>query len=54
MVNVYSADFALGARIRSLREVRGLSTQAFAGAIGVSWQQVEEYEVAQASCRRRC
>src|SRR5690349_8164079 len=37
-------DVAVGARIRLARKMRGRSQQALAGAIGVSFQQVQKYE----------
>ena len=37
-------DIAVGARIRLLRKVRGLSQQALAEAAGVTFQQVQKYE----------
>lgn len=37
-------DVAVGARIRLLRKVRGMSQQALAEAIGVTFQQIQKYE----------
>jgi transcriptional regulator with XRE-family HTH domain len=37
-------DIAVGARIRLLRKVRGMSQQALAEAIGVTFQQIQKYE----------
>jgi transcriptional regulator with XRE-family HTH domain len=37
-------DIAVGARIRVLRKVRGLSQQALADAAGVTFQQIQKYE----------
>ncbi len=37
-------DIAVGARIRVLRKVRGLSQQALAEVIGVTFQQIQKYE----------
>ena len=37
-------DVAVGARIRLLRKVRGLSQQALAEAAGVTFQQIQKYE----------
>ncbi|HEX2800661.1 MAG TPA: helix-turn-helix transcriptional regulator [Phenylobacterium sp.] len=37
-------DIAVGARIRLLRKVRGLSQQALAEAAGVTFQQIQKYE----------
>ena len=37
-------DIAVGARIRLLRKVRGLSQQALADAAGVTFQQIQKYE----------
>ncbi|RAK60951.1 transcriptional regulator [Phenylobacterium hankyongense] len=37
-------DVAVGARIRLLRKVRGLSQQALADAAGVTFQQIQKYE----------
>jgi len=37
-------DLAVGARIRLLRKVRGLSQQALAEAAGVTFQQIQKYE----------
>ena len=37
-------DIAVGARIRLLRKVRGVSQQALAGAAGVTFQQIQKYE----------
>src|SRR3954462_3839320 len=37
-------DVAVGARIRLLRKVRGLSQQALAQAAGVTFQQIQKYE----------
>ena len=39
-----SVDVAVGARIRLLRKVRGLSQQALAEAAGVTFQQMQKYE----------
>lgn len=38
------ADVAVGARIRLLRKLRGLSQQALADATGVTFQQIQKYE----------
>lgn len=37
-------DRAIGARIKALRKVRGLSQTALATALGVTFQQVQKYE----------
>src|SRR5437762_9489871 len=37
-------DVAVGARIRLLRKVRGLSQQALAESAGVTFQQIQKYE----------
>lgn len=37
-------DIAVGARIRLLRKVRGVSQQALAEAAGVTFQQIQKYE----------
>jgi transcriptional regulator with XRE-family HTH domain len=37
-------DIAVGARIRLLRKVRGISQQALAEAAGVTFQQIQKYE----------
>ncbi len=37
-------DIAVGARIRLLRKVRGLSQQSLAEAAGVTFQQIQKYE----------
>ena len=37
-------DVGVGARIRLLRKVRGLSQQALAEAAGVTFQQIQKYE----------
>jgi transcriptional regulator with XRE-family HTH domain len=37
-------DIAVGARIRLLRKMRGLSQQALADATGVTFQQIQKYE----------
>ena len=37
-------DVAVGARIRLLRKVRGLSQQVLAEAAGVTFQQIQKYE----------
>jgi transcriptional regulator with XRE-family HTH domain len=37
-------DLAVGARIRLLRKMRGLSQQALAEATGVTFQQIQKYE----------
>lgn len=37
-------DVAVGARIRLLRRIRGLSQQALADAAGVTFQQIQKYE----------
>ncbi len=37
-------DIAVGARIRLLRKMRGLSQQALAEAAGVTFQQIQKYE----------
>src|SRR5260221_8913824 len=37
-------DIAVGARIRLLRKVRGMSQQALAEAAGVTFQQIHKYE----------
>lgn len=37
-------DLAVGARIRLLRKLRGLSQQALAEAAGVTFQQIQKYE----------
>jgi transcriptional regulator with XRE-family HTH domain len=37
-------DVAVGARIRLLRKLRGLSQQALAQASGVTFQQIQKYE----------
>jgi transcriptional regulator with XRE-family HTH domain len=37
-------DVAVGARIRLLRKLRGLSQQALAEAAGVTFQQIQKYE----------
>ena len=36
-------DLAVGARIRLLRKVRGLSQQALAESAGVTFQQIQKY-----------
>jgi transcriptional regulator with XRE-family HTH domain len=38
------ADVAIGANIRTLRVVRGLSQEKLGDAIGVTFQQVQKYE----------
>lgn len=37
-------DLAVGARIRLLRKMRGMSQQALAEAAGVTFQQIQKYE----------
>ena len=37
-------DLAVGARIRLLRKVRGMSQQALAESAGVTFQQIQKYE----------
>ena len=37
-------DVAVGARIRLLRKIRGLSQQALAAEAGVTFQQIQKYE----------
>jgi transcriptional regulator with XRE-family HTH domain len=37
-------DIAVGARIRLLRKLKGLSQQALAEAAGVTFQQIQKYE----------
>jgi transcriptional regulator with XRE-family HTH domain len=37
-------DVAVGARIRLLRKLRGMSQQALAEAAGVTFQQIQKYE----------
>ncbi len=37
-------DLAVGARIRLLRRMRGMSQQALAEAAGVTFQQIQKYE----------
>src|SRR5215472_14729257 len=37
-------DIAVGARIRLLRKVRGMSQQSLAEAAGVTFQQIQKYE----------
>ena len=37
-------DVAVGARIRLLRKMRGMSQQALAEAAGVTFQQIQKYE----------
>jgi transcriptional regulator with XRE-family HTH domain len=37
-------DIAVGARIRLLRKLRGLSQQSLADAAGVTFQQIQKYE----------
>jgi transcriptional regulator with XRE-family HTH domain len=37
-------DIAVGARIRLLRKVRGLSQQALAEVCGITFQQIQKYE----------
>lgn len=37
-------DVAVGARIRLLRKLRGLSQQSLAEAAGVTFQQIQKYE----------
>jgi len=37
-------DVAVGARIRLLRKLKGLSQQALAEAAGVTFQQIQKYE----------
>jgi transcriptional regulator with XRE-family HTH domain len=37
-------DVAVGARIRLLRKVRGMSQQALASSAGVTFQQIQKYE----------
>ena len=37
-------DIAVGARVRLLRKVRGLSQQALAEVTGVTFQQIQKYE----------
>lgn len=37
-------DVAVGARIRLLRKLKGLSQQALAEATGVTFQQIQKYE----------
>jgi len=37
-------DVAVGARIRLLRKLRGLSQQALAESAGVTFQQIQKYE----------
>jgi transcriptional regulator with XRE-family HTH domain len=37
-------DVAVGARIRLLRKMRGLSQQSLAEAAGVTFQQIQKYE----------
>lgn len=42
--NADPVDVAVGARIRLLRKLRGLSQQALAEAAGVTFQQIQKYE----------
>jgi transcriptional regulator with XRE-family HTH domain len=37
-------DLAVGARIRLMRKLRGMSQQALAEATGVTFQQIQKYE----------
>lgn len=37
-------DAAIGARIRSVRTAKGVSQEALAGHIGITFQQVQKYE----------
>jgi transcriptional regulator with XRE-family HTH domain len=37
-------DRAAGTRLRTIRKVRGISQEALAAAIGVTFQQVQKYE----------
>ena len=37
-------DVSVGARIRLARKTRGLSQQALAAAVGITFQQVQKYE----------
>ncbi|HEX3367004.1 helix-turn-helix transcriptional regulator [Phenylobacterium sp.] len=37
-------DVSVGARIRLIRNIRGMSQQALAQAIGITFQQVQKYE----------
>src|ERR1700742_157630 len=37
-------DIAVGARLRLLRKMRGMSQQALAEAAGVTFQQIQKYE----------
>ncbi|MEI3853596.1 MULTISPECIES: helix-turn-helix domain-containing protein [unclassified Ensifer] len=39
-----SIDREIGARIRSIREVLGVSQQLLANDVGVSFQQIQKYE----------
>jgi transcriptional regulator with XRE-family HTH domain len=42
--NADPVDIAVGARIRLMRKLRGLSQQALAEAAGVTFQQIQKYE----------
>ncbi len=39
-----SIDREIGARLRSTRQVLGISQQIFAKKVGVSFQQIQKYE----------
>lgn len=38
-------DRVVGDRIRALRKAQGLSMEALAAGVGVSWQQIQKYEL---------
>jgi transcriptional regulator with XRE-family HTH domain len=40
-------DFYLGARVRGLRKARGVSQQALADELNLSFQQIQKYESGQ-------
>jgi transcriptional regulator with XRE-family HTH domain len=42
-------DQVIGARIRMLRKMRGMSQPELAGAIGLSFQQVQRYETGESA-----
>lgn len=37
-------DRVVGGRIRAIRKARGVSMEALAASVGVSWQQIQKYE----------
>jgi transcriptional regulator with XRE-family HTH domain len=44
VTQAHSLDVAIGHRIRERRRARGMSQQALASAVGVTFQQIQKYE----------